>query len=83
MSITKFYLPKDIAAMLGIDVGKVGGFIATGELQAINVARKAGGRPRWRISDDQLRQFLAARSTNPPVKLATRRRKPQAVTEYY
>ncbi len=60
------HTPSDIATSLGINVSKVLGLIHSGELPAINVAKRTGGQPRWRISADDLVAFKAARAAVKP-----------------
>jgi hypothetical protein len=55
-----------VAGALGIRRGKVLGWIARGELAAVNVADKALGRPRWRIARHALDSFFASRSNQNP-----------------
>lgn len=59
-------------------------WIRNGELQAVNVARKPGGRPSWRISREAIERFEAGRTATPrPVATKTRRRKSPEVIEFY
>jgi hypothetical protein len=41
--------PPQLAAECGLEAQKICDWIAAGELIAVNVAQKTGGRPRWRI----------------------------------
>ncbi len=60
------------------------GWISSGELAAINVARKPGGRPSWRISREAIEAFERARSATPrPTPSRTRRPKPPGVIEFF
>jgi predicted site-specific integrase-resolvase len=68
----------------GVTQNTVLAWIRSGELQAINVARKPGGRPSWRISREAIERFEAARAATPtPVTTRTRRRKSPEVIEFY
>lgn len=59
-------------------------WIARGELEAVNVARKPGGRPSWRISREALARFEAARAATPrQAPTRTRRQKPADVIEFF
>jgi excisionase family DNA binding protein len=70
------YLPTPaVAETLGVNESKVLTWIRTGELVAINVATRLGGRPRWRIAQEALDQFLTARSAQPPAPVERRRRR--------
>ena len=63
----QFLTPPEYARRLGICEDKVLHWIQSGELQAINAAKKANGkRPRWRISLQEIKRFEAARTTAPP-----------------
>ncbi|MHB1426943.1 MAG: helix-turn-helix domain-containing protein [Gemmataceae bacterium] len=56
---------RDVARRLGVSVDKVRAWIASGELRAIDVALRRGGRPRWRITAEDLDAFLVSRSVAP------------------
>jgi hypothetical protein len=69
-----FWTVPAVAELLGVDAGKVLGWIRRGELVGTNIADRAGRRPRWRIADAELQRFLRARqSTSAPVVRRTRR----------
>ncbi|MGO8748326.1 MAG: DNA-binding protein [Thermoguttaceae bacterium] len=56
----------DVAARLGVNGSKVGLWIQTGELKAVNVATDPRGkRARWRITPEALSAFEAARAAVP------------------
>ncbi|MBC7854564.1 MAG: helix-turn-helix domain-containing protein [Pirellulaceae bacterium] len=74
-------VPK-VAEELGIDSGKVLAWIHSGELIAVDVAERRGGRARWRISQVELDAFLQRRQSRPPVPAARPRRKLPAVEEF-
>jgi excisionase family DNA binding protein len=80
-----FLTVKEIADALGTDAKKVGDWIASGELAAINIARNPrGARPRWRILASEWERFLAARQSQPPAPTPPRKkRKDSGVTQYY
>lgn len=73
---------KKCAEILGIRTRSVTTLIKSGEIRASDVSLTAGGRPRWRISPDDLQAFITRRShqTRPPRR---RRRKPKNVREYF
>ncbi len=54
--------PPALARLWGVSPEKVRGWIESGELCAMNVASKLGGRPRYRIDLDEVRAFVARRS---------------------
>ncbi|MEZ6097852.1 MAG: helix-turn-helix domain-containing protein [Pirellulaceae bacterium] len=53
-----------LAKELGVNADKVRGWIASGELLAVNVGNRT--RPRWRIAPQARDAFLAARAASPP-----------------
>ncbi len=77
--------PAQFAAKFAIGVHKTLALIASGELAAINVAAKIGGRPQWRITAEALAEFERRRSAQPKPVTAGRRRKKQVagVIEFY
>jgi hypothetical protein len=75
--------PPKIAKQFGIDPAKVVGWIRRGELVAVNVADRTGGRPRWRIASDDLDAFLLRRRSQPPALRPARRKHPADVIEFY
>ena len=83
---TRGYLsPADVATELGIRVAHVLRWLRTGELRGSNVALRATGRPRWRISRQALDQFLLARQPSPPAPRPPRRRRrvPEGIIQFY
>lgn len=77
--------PPELAAMWGIGVGKILDWIHRGELRAIDVSSKQGGRPRYLIDLADVAAFETARSVQPPMPSArrNRRRRDQRVTEFF
>jgi hypothetical protein len=83
-NLAVYLSPQDIATSRGINVLKPLTWIKTGELKAVNVATKAGGLPRWRISPAALEAFDAARAAIPQAPVTRRpRRKAGHVVEYF
>ena len=68
-----FLTPNAVAERLALDVDAVRGFIATGQLAAVNVGRGTR-KPRWRIDPLDLDRFLETRRTAPTPKPSPRRR---------
>jgi excisionase family DNA binding protein len=66
--------PKEYAERLGVSENKVLNWIRSGEIAAINVASKLSNRPRWRIPEEAIEAFEAARTSRPVVKPTPRRR---------
>jgi excisionase family DNA binding protein len=76
---------RQVAERYSVDPDKVLAWIRAGELAAINVAEKAGGRPRYRIDPADLAAFEARRQVRPQER-ATRCRRRGAqtgVTEFF
>jgi hypothetical protein len=61
---------------------KVRGWIARGELAAINTAAMLCGKPRWVIPPEALAAFERRRAGGPPTKPPRRRRR-TAEVDYY
>ena len=69
--------PPEVAKRLGISAEKVVGFLLAGELIGVNLASQGSTRPRYRISEHHLAEFLERRaaSVKPAVSVVRRRRK--------
>jgi len=74
---------KQVAEILQIRQHGVLTLIRTGDLPAVDISLTPGGKPRWRITDDDLQKFLRRRTRklDPPRK--RRRRRETAVTQYF
>jgi len=84
MTSDTFLSPPSVARMLGCKPDKIRLFIANGELAAINLASRRGGRPRYRVSAQALEQFLRRREViAAPKGQRRRRREPAAINHYY
>lgn len=71
-----YHTPRELAAMTGIKVDKIYGWIESGELKAANLAENGNGeRPRWRIWWDDWQAFLDGRANKPAEPKPTRRRR--------
>ena len=55
-----------VAEELGISPTRFVIGLAAVNSPPVNIAHRAGGKPRWRISEDALAAFLASRSSTPP-----------------
>lgn len=77
----------DVAALLRVNMGKVLSWIATGELGAVDISLTHGvGRPRWRITREDLTAFRAGRRTSrqsTPPKRRRQQRPAVAGIEYF
>jgi len=60
------YTPPTIAKMLGVKPDKVLVWIRSGELIAFDISERRGNRPRWRILDEHLQEFLRSRQNVKP-----------------
>lgn len=78
-SITRPWLsPPEGAEEIAVAAEKVVGWINSGELPAVNVATKVGGRPRWRIRRIDWEEFLARRANGATPKARAPRSKPRS-----
>jgi excisionase family DNA binding protein len=79
------YSIQQVAKMLQVGTNLVRRFVDFGELDAIDVSAKRGGRKRLRIPEDSLRQFLERRRVHvPPPRTRTGRRpEPGRVVDYF
>lgn len=76
--------PPELAALWGISPHRVLQFIRSGELRAINLASRRGGRPRYAIPLDAKLQFEQSRQAVPDEKPApARSKKDPNVREYF
>jgi hypothetical protein len=82
---TRMLTPPQIAARLAVKPEKILGWIRSGELSAVNVAKNVDGRPRWRVDPAELDKFLIRRSATPAPKVTRRRKKklPADFVEFY
>ena len=79
-----YMTPPQVARMLGVKPSKVGKWIADASLKAVDLSEGRRRRPRWKISQQSLEEFLAARANRKPVKSGARRRRASLVpTEYF
>ena len=54
--------PEIVAKLFGVTKGTVIGWCKDGTMPAVNVARAASTRERWRISDDDIATFEERRN---------------------
>lgn len=81
--MSPYLSPPAVARRLAVKADKVVRWIKSGELPAINVAERPIGRPRYRIAEVDLQDFLRRRSATPPTKPVRRRRRDPQVTEFF
>lgn len=80
----KYFTPPEVARQLGVKPSKIIGFITREELRAIDVSERGSKRPRWRVSPDDLKAFLASRSNQKPAAPVARRRRARApLVDYF
>lgn len=77
------YTIKDLCERFSVGERSVILWIHQGDLKAIDVSRRHGGRPQWRVTEESLRAFLEARSSVAPPPKRIKRRKPTDVIEFY
>ncbi len=73
---------KQVAERLGVGQHSILSLIKSGDLVASDVSLTPGGRPRWRITPDDLEGFLLRRTHRKPTP-RKRRRKPQNIVQYF
>lgn len=66
---------RQVAQRLAVDPGKVRAWLRSGQLASIDVSEEPGKKPRYRISEDEVRRFEELRSVRRPE--AKRRRRPK------
>ena len=82
-SFRKWFTPPQVAERYRVAVDKVLAWIHSGQLRAVNVAARVGGRPRWRIDESDLLAFEQRRVAVPTAPKPKRRPKQEAVTQYF
>jgi excisionase family DNA binding protein len=75
--------PPQVAEILGVEPEKIRRWIEAGELRATNIVLVPGGRPRYKVSEQELAAFLERRSTTPTPKPARRKRSAGFQRKYY
>jgi transposase len=76
--------PNQIAKRYRVGVHKVHGWIARGEMRAINVASETAKRPQWCILPEAIAEFERGRAARPtPAPRPKRRRKKNDVIEFF
>lgn len=69
MNTSEFLSVPQLAERLHVRESKIRGWITRGELSAVDVSDRVGsGRPRWRIAEAELQQFLDRRQHRPAMK---------------
>ena len=70
---------EDVAKRYRVSPDKVRGWIALGELKAVNTAARLCGKPRWVIPPEAIANFEKPRRGGPAPKPRRRLRQPEAV----
>ncbi len=84
--MTEAFTVNALASRWNLPAGKVRAFIASGQLDAIDVSLNPGtGKPRYRVLADAVERFEMARTTTKtaPTPLRRRRAKQDSVTEFF
>jgi helix-turn-helix protein len=76
---------RQIAELYAVNMDKVVGWIRSGQLAAIDVSQRAGGRPRYRVDAADLAEFEESRRVRTaPVPTQRRsRRRQSGPIEYF
>lgn len=75
---------EQVAQRYGVTQHTVLGWVRAGEMRAVNVGRRPGGRrPRWRITQAALDEFEAGRTAAAPPPRAVRRKNAGDVIAFY
>jgi hypothetical protein len=75
--------PPELAARWGIDAHKILSWVRSGELRAIDVSTRRGGKPRYLIDQADIAVFEQRRTVQPPAPIPRRRRKASNIVEYF
>ena len=67
--------PPQLAALWGVDAGKIIGWIRSGELPAIDASTRRNQRPRYLIDRAAIEAFERSRAVVPPPSPAPRRKR--------
>jgi hypothetical protein len=73
---------RELARRYRVGEDKVRSWIKKGELRAVNTAAVLCGKPRWVVSEEALVEFERRRSSAPPAKPPTPRRR-NAIKDFY
>ena len=73
MQSDSYFSVSEVAKQLAISAEAVRGLIHAGHMAAIDVASGKRRKPRWRISADDLNDFIAARTRHVRVRQPRKR----------
>jgi hypothetical protein len=74
---------KDLCLRFSVGEHSVLAWIRNGSLKAVDVSRKPGGRPKWRVTQAALEAFEASRTPTPPAPRGRRKKQPPEVVAFY
>lgn len=81
--IGEMLTPPALARKWGVASDKVLALINSGQLKAINFALNPKGRPRYRISEEEIQRFQESRTARPPEPKRRRRRAVKTTKEFF
>jgi excisionase family DNA binding protein len=81
----EFFTPPQLAKRLGVDSDKVLRWIRSGQLVAVDMVTTQGGRPRYRISLEEVLAFEKRRTVSKPPSPSPRKKPPKqdGIIEFY
>jgi len=79
--VPQTFLVSEVAEILRLSENRIITLIRTGQLEAVDVSMRRAERPRWRVTQQALDNFQAARSSL-PAKSAAPRQHREKVPEY-
>ena len=75
--------PREVASLLRVGTDAVRGWIRSGELGAIDTARRRCGKPRYVVLPRHLIEFERGRQAAAPPEPPRRRKRQAIVIDYY
>jgi len=81
--LAEFQTPPAVAKSWHVSRDTVLGWIKSGELVAVNLAKPGSKRPRYRIDPADLQAFLLRRRVNATPKVKRRKKRDPAVKEFF
>ena len=78
-----YLTPPAVARIYKVDPDTVRGWLSSGELRGLNVARRNCRRPRWRISPEALQEFERLRAAVPKIEPKRTKRKQVTGKEWF
>jgi transposase len=79
---TAGYTVADLARRYRVSEDRVRGWIARGEMRAINRRDTRSGRPSWVVTREALTEFESSRQATPPPKPPRRKKRTVAIDFY-